>query len=499
MPNSVSDEPCISSSSPKDQIMGTTTTEACKVKKFLEYIQKLKSNPQYRNYQIIVGMEACSGSNYWAVTLESQFNIPTFIFPAIDCKFINRALKDDRNDAKAVLDLLRNYLIDPRNSLSKPSIIRDEESQNEMTIMKTLFDCRDESEEHKRQLVDILRERNPLAGYTYSMPVDKVCEIAQRYANKRANDGLPASVSIRISIQHHISAIALCQSTILNIQSSFIRVYEETHPSCKKLEKVCGSSFIVAVFLCILLQGDFKRFKNPRALCSYLGFTPKHTGTGGKTHITSMSSKGNNYIKQLIFECAHSRILAINRIRKEQNKSIIDTTDKRNIIKEANKFVKELWQAVNTTSDITTHSDANKYADQSGTSSNVALQPNDLSSDTKDTTASEVKKEEQSSHKDKGSNQKVVFNKYEQILKKKQYRFNHKMNKVKTHLEQLLQNPIIFEILSLAKHDTLSSLIKDLDLKTPTKLEEQQEKLSTIELISRLRRVQDPFNEQDQE
>ena len=55
-------------------------------------------------------------------------------------------------------------------------------------------------------------------------------------------------------------------------------------------------------------DGDFTRFKNARSFAAYTGFTPAHSGTGGKNKITHMSDNGNPVLKTLIYEGANACI-----------------------------------------------------------------------------------------------------------------------------------------------------------------------------------------------
>ncbi len=63
---------------------------------------------------------------------------------------------------------------------------------------------------------------------------------------------------------------------------------------------------LLAVGTHIITQGDFTRFKNARSFAAYTGFTPAHSGTGGKNKIAHMSDNGNPVLKTLIYEWANA-------------------------------------------------------------------------------------------------------------------------------------------------------------------------------------------------
>ena len=82
--------------------------------------------------------------------------------------------------------------------------------------------------------------------------------------------------------------------------------YLDKHPKCRYLMAVPGSGLLLAAISHIVTQGDFKRFKNPRAFAAYTGFVPEHSGTGGKNRIKGLSEKGNHVLKALLYEGANA-------------------------------------------------------------------------------------------------------------------------------------------------------------------------------------------------
>lgn len=49
---------------------------------------------------------------------------------------------------------------------------------------------------------------------------------------------------------------------------------------------------------------DKSEFKSDRHLAAWIGLAPKHSGTGGKTRILSMSKRRNSYLRRLFIQGA---------------------------------------------------------------------------------------------------------------------------------------------------------------------------------------------------
>ena len=96
-----------------------------------------------------------------------------------------------------------------------------------------------------------------------------------------------------------------------------------------------GVGLLLAVGTHIITQGDFTRFKNARSFAAYTGFTPAHSGTGGKNKIAHMSDNGNPVLKALIYEGANACTI----IQKYKNKK-----DKRVKISYGRHIAIDLWK-----------------------------------------------------------------------------------------------------------------------------------------------------------
>jgi len=54
--------------------------------------------------------------------------------------------------------------------------------------------------------------------------------------------------------------------------------------------------------------GDARQFSNGRQMAAWMGLVPRHTGTGGRTRMLSISKNGDRELRTLMIHCARAVI-----------------------------------------------------------------------------------------------------------------------------------------------------------------------------------------------
>lgn len=67
---------------------------------------------------------------------------------------------------------------------------------------------------------------------------------------------------------------------------------------------------------------NIKDFKNGRQFAAYLGLTPKQNSTGGKNKLSSITKRGDGYLRKLLVHGARAVILQVNTRSKSDRKSL---------------------------------------------------------------------------------------------------------------------------------------------------------------------------------
>ena len=93
--------------------------------------------------------------------------------------------------------------------------------------------------------------------------------------------------------------------------------------------------------------GDARQFKTARDLSAWLGLTPAQYSTGGKTHLTGISKRGNSYVRKLLIHGARSCCMHLDRT-KDRLGAWIDQIEARLhhnklVVALANKLARIAW------------------------------------------------------------------------------------------------------------------------------------------------------------
>src|SRR5215472_3784322 len=84
-----------------------------------------------------------------------------------------------------------------------------------------------------------------------------------------------------------------------------VKVEAEKRADCQELMKVKGVGPVTALAL-VLTVGPVSRFRNSRALVSYLGLNPNEHSSGGHQRLGHISKQGNQMLRWLLVEVSHS-------------------------------------------------------------------------------------------------------------------------------------------------------------------------------------------------
>lgn len=145
---------------------------------------------------------------------------------------------------------------------------------------------------------------------------------------------------------------------------SYIRIVEsllgERNQVTKKIEMLCkeddqamiatklkGISYYSAMAITSEI-GDFKRFPNPKKLCSYAGLVPRTIQSGGKVYHGKIIKECNHNLKWILIQCVHvhvrhcpnspiTRLYYRVMVKKGKNKAIVAA---------ARKMLKTIWHII---------------------------------------------------------------------------------------------------------------------------------------------------------
>ena len=227
----------------------------------------------------LIGIEACSGSHYWARAF-SQYGHNVKIMAPQYVKPYVKTNKNDMADAEAIAEAVtrKNMRFVPLKTIASHDL------QSLHRARKRLV----------RNITALSNEvRGLLTEYGHVFPVGKKA-FKQNVIRILKSDSL--SNSFQKTLQDLYSEY-LDLNLRLDEYNKRISKECQENPVCQKLLKVKGIGELTATALAIV---DPHVFKNGREFAAWLGLTPRQFSSGSKDRLLGISKRGDGYIRQLL-------------------------------------------------------------------------------------------------------------------------------------------------------------------------------------------------------
>ncbi|GLQ86844.1 IS110 family RNA-guided transposase [Dyella flagellata] len=248
---------------------------------FESFLDKLRA-------PLCVGMEAGPGVQAWGRRLQGN-GIEVKILPARAVKAHAHRMKNDLNDARAILRAMRDSDIHPVPVKTREQLaLQMQHRVRAGWVNRRTAAC--------NQLRGLLLEQGLVAGRSWAALkalVDRVL---------RGEWSLPEGV---------VDVVEACasewQSLSARIEAATARLARLAHTdeTAQRLCTIPGIGPITAT--AVVGKGlDPTQFKNSRRCGAYLGIVPEQHGTGGRVVLGKMSRRGDAYLRTLFIEGALS-------------------------------------------------------------------------------------------------------------------------------------------------------------------------------------------------
>lgn len=232
-----------------------------------------------------VAFEACGSAHYWGRRFRDA-GIEVMMIPAQFIKPFVRTNKSDAADAEAIA-----------NAAMHPSIRSVPLKTDWHLDLQMLHREREQLVAHRTQIV------NQLRAFLYER--GEIASLGKKNAIKLARDILTQerfSGEFKVCIERMLEQYQACEEMIGRNESR-IHAMADQNPDIKRLQEIPGIGILTATAVAAAIP-DKSEFKNGRHLAAWIGLVPKHTGTGGKTKILSISKRGNSYLRRLFIQGA---------------------------------------------------------------------------------------------------------------------------------------------------------------------------------------------------
>ena len=236
----------------------------------------------------LVGIEACSGADYWARTLqllghEVKIIAPQFVKPYV------MANKNDKNDARGIAEAVTR----PEMKFVAVKTAAQQDVLMVHRIRELLV---------KQRTAQANQIRGLLNEYGVILP-QGICQVRQLMERLDDHKSHLSSTAYALFVRLYEQFKSIDNEVSFYDQE--IKAQAMNNPLCCEVMKIEGigpmtSSAIVASI------GDPKAFKNGREVSAWLGLTPKQHSSGHKVRLGGISKRGDRYLRTLLIHGART-------------------------------------------------------------------------------------------------------------------------------------------------------------------------------------------------
>lgn len=238
-----------------------------------------------------IGMEACSGANYWARVLgayghDVRMMSPQFVKPYV------KSNKNDRNDAEAICEAVSR----PSMRFVRPKSVEQQDIQSLHRIRRRLVGQR-------TALVNQIR--GLLNEYGIILP-QGIRHVRSRLPELLEDAENALTMLARESFAGLYQELRCADERIADLERKIQCLFRHSE-LCQRIARVEGIGPITATAL-VATVGDAGAFHNGREMAAWLGLVPRQSSTGGRSRLLGISKRGDRYLRTLLIHGARAAV-----------------------------------------------------------------------------------------------------------------------------------------------------------------------------------------------
>ena len=279
----------------------------------------------------LIGMEACSTSNYWGRELTKLGHTVKLISPQYVKPYV-KTNKNDSQDAEAICE-----------AVTRPNM--------RFVAIKSV---------EQQDILSLHRVRSRLVSQRTAL-VNHVRALLSEYGVI-----LPQGIT---HIRRHLRSIledteneltAILRDVLYELLDEFLRLDERVKTLDIKLKEVCihsepctrlleipGVGPITASAL-VSSIGDIHQFKNARHLSAWLGLVPKQHSSGSKQTLLGISKRGDTYLRKLLIHGARAVLFRYKEASEWMKAIVMRRGFNKACVALANKTARIVWALLST-------------------------------------------------------------------------------------------------------------------------------------------------------
>ncbi len=280
---------------------------------------------------MLIGIEACGGSHYWARELTKLGHTVKAMAPQ-HVKAYVKSQKNDKRDAEAICE-----------AVSRPTM--------RFVAIKT---------EDQQDMQAIHRVRDRLVKARTAL-VNEVRGLLAEYGIVIAHTGVPATRRGMLdAIEDAENGLTIKMRDILfnlneelnEIENRIQRYLQKINQHCAQDERVKRVMEIeglgpISASAIVTAVGNAKQFKNGRDMAAWIGLVPTQHSSGGKEKLGGISKRGDKFLRTLLIHGARSVIRFSETKTDKRNMWVNELIARRNknvaTVALANKNARIIW------------------------------------------------------------------------------------------------------------------------------------------------------------
>jgi transposase len=288
-------------------------------------IEQLANKPR-----LLVGMEACPGSNYLGRRL-AAFGHDVRLIPAQYVKPYVKTNKNDFIDAAAIAE-----------AVTRPTMRHIPIKSTEQLDLQTLHRVRDRLVHQRTGLISQIRSF--LLEYGVVLP-SGVAAFKRDYERTLIAQSDKLTPRLQNTLARLRDELADLERRLAEA-SREIEDIASRDDRARRLMTVPGIGPLAATAF-LAAVGDARRFRRGRDLAAWLGLVPRQYSTGGTQKLLGISKRGNSYLRRLLIHGARSCVLHLHRDRDRLGQWLdqLEARAHRNkaVVALANKLARIAW------------------------------------------------------------------------------------------------------------------------------------------------------------
>jgi transposase len=309
------------------QIHGTDARGKCILRKrlsrtkLMEFIANLP--------RCTIGIEACGGSHYWARCFK-EYGHEVKMMAAHFVKPYVKSNKNDRNDSEAIAE-----------ACMRPSMrfvpIKTVEQQDILAIHRARELVIKQRTSQANQIRGLLNEY----GVIIAKGIHQLKDLP-----KILDENKEKLTAIAIELVTELYSQFKSYEAQVKKYTQWLERLSKNEPLCQEIQKIPGVGPLIASGI-VATIGDAKAFKNGREVSAWLGLTPKHSASGEKMVLGSITKRGDGYMRKLLIQGART---VVQRCEGKKDKLSAWVADKKRrsgfnkaAVALANKNARRIW------------------------------------------------------------------------------------------------------------------------------------------------------------